>query len=203
MYDTLSKFKLQNAAINFRGIFLPAIYNHGFHPYDKTANNLRPSRIFTRQLSEKAKENRIYARHQRRRCIDAEEVREVEVIVCFSAGPALSLQRFLSLKPFARTRETPLWALPCVSNEFTWRPTVYLRHFLPSCVCVRVRAGRPACGQRFPAAGRCCGPSSRGPLEIRNSVWLYPICPPRQGRTVLSDSSLVPIQSSFNDTAFF
>lgn len=99
---------------------------------------------------------------------------------------ARSLQRFLFWNPL-RTRETPRRALPCVSNEFTWRPTVYQRHFLPVYVrvcrihaCVRVRAARPACGQRFPAAADV-GPSSRGPLEIRNLVWLYPICPPRAG----------------------
>lgn len=97
----------------------------------------------------------------------------------------------ISLRNPLRTRGTPPpWALPCVSNEFTWRPTVYLRHFLPYVhtrvrrVCVRARAGRPACGQRFPAAADV-GPSSRGPPRDTKLGMIIPYLP-TEGRDVPS-----------------
>jgi len=87
---------------------------------------------------------------------------------------ARSLQRFLFWNPLC-TRETPRWALPCVSNEFTWRPTVYQRHFLPAyiracashtrahtrvrvrvCVCACACArGSASMWAEIPCSGRC------------------------------------------------
>lgn len=81
---------------------------------------------------------------------------------------ARSLQRFLFSNPL-RPRETPRWALPCVSNEFTWHPTVYQRHFLPvyvrvrrthayiripMCLCVCAR-GSASMWAEIPCSGRC------------------------------------------------
>lgn len=72
---------------------------------------------------------------------------EIEIIVCFSIRSSE-----ISPRNPLRIRETPLWALPCVSNEFTWRPTVYLRHFFlvyvrvrRMCVCVRIRVRMYMC----------------------------------------------------------
>lgn len=104
----------------------------------------------------------------------------------------------ISLRNPLRTRGTPPpWALPCVSNEFTWRPTVYLRHFLP-CVhaCAsRVRAcarGPASMWAEIPCSGRCWTIFPWPPSRYETLYDYTLSAHRRQGRIVLPDSSFDP-----------
>lgn len=129
---------------------------------------------------------------RRYRCCEGTRRCNRKVIVCFSArarAPCPSSE-ISSTKPFCaweKRRSEPCHVFRM--NLHDDPPWTYVTFCPCTCaythdsrvrVCVCVCAGRPACGQRFPAAADV-GPSSRGPLEIRNSVWLYPICPPWAG----------------------
>lgn len=144
---------------------------------------------------------------------------EAKVTVCFSAvferdsfslSYSLTLSFFsrFSWRPFAERRETPLArVLPCVSNEFTWRPTVYLRHFLRlyanAYVCVRMLASMWA---EIPCSGRCWT-IFPWPLRDMKLGMIIPYLPPRdQGRIIAPapfSSSSSSSSSSFNSFVSF
>lgn len=90
------------------------------------------NRTFTRYSS--TGDNARYTRCLRRARLEL----PAQVIVRFPARPALPTRDF-STKPFEGTRDTPLRAPPCVSNEFTFDdPPWTYRHFLS--VCARARS---------------------------------------------------------------
>lgn len=114
----------------------------------------------------------------------AREVK-VEVIVCFSA-PSLTRALFRDFSSETLCAREKRRAEPChvfrmnlhdvpPCSNVTFCRCTYVRARV--CVCARVgqHVGRDSLQRQM------LDPSSRGPLEIRNLVWLYPICPPRAG----------------------
>jgi len=125
----------------------------------------------------------------------------------------------ISLRNPLRARGTPPpWALPCVSNEFTWRPTVYLRHFLP-CVHACARVYRRLYTRAYRACACARGPASMwAEIPCSGRCWTIFPWPPsryetwydytlsthrRQGRIVLPDSSFDSTRSSPDTTQHF
>jgi len=104
----------------------------------------------------------------------------VEVIVCFSARSAL--QRFLFETLCAQEKRRAAAMSPAMCFEWIYMTS----HRVPTslfavCMYTRMRARTGQHVGRDSLQRQMLDHLPVAPLEIRNSVWLYPICPPKAG----------------------